>query len=257
VGTTTAICVSVPKIAPRVATKLPPDVIPLNSVIPGLKLPIAIVTKAQANVRIDDRRSRQSGNYTFQGWGLEVALPAGRTRIDLQAELRASIDVLLRASASLGAQLRLGPLKLTLKVDVSVFAQLIAKLCAQLKLRLDIDLGRPNLPELRQCKFIEARNVRGAFPFPALAGPAVLVVPGAGYGPALLNFQGGGVAGLGLAANPIQVPADKSTIKTLLALGGTLQLAQAGARREAEYESFDGEWPEAFEELQSELAPFV
>jgi hypothetical protein len=56
--------------------------------------------------------------------------------------------------------------------------------------------------------------------------------------------------------NPIPVPADKSTVKTLLALGGNLQLASAGGR-EAEYEQPEAEWPEAFAELESELAPFV
>jgi hypothetical protein len=258
IGTTTAICVSIPKVAPRVAGKLPPDIIPLTSVVPGLRLPIAIVTKANATVRVDDRRSRQSMQYSFQGWGLEVALPSGRTRIDLQADLRASLEILVRASASLGAQLRLGPLKLSLRVDLSVFAQLIVKLCAQLRLRLDIDLGRPNIPDLRQCRFVEARGAKGpAFPFPALTGPAFMIVPGAGYGPAILNFGGPGVASLGLTTNPMQVPADKSTIKTLLALGGSLQMLQA-ARREAEYEqTMENEWPEAFQELQPELAPFV
>jgi len=251
---TTAICVSVPRIAPRSANKLPPDVIPLGSIVPGLRLPMAIVTKAQATVRVDDRRSRQSGQYNFTGWGLEVALPAGRARVDLQAELRAPIEVLVRASAHLGARLQLGPLKLSLRVDLSVFAQLIVKLCAQLRLRLDVDLGRPNVPELRQCRFLDARNVRGPFPFAALNGPAVLIVPGAGYGPAVLTLGGPAVGGLALASNAIQVPADKSSIRTLLALGGSLQLAQGGTRREAE--AFDSEWPEAFEEVQSELAPF-
>ena len=255
-GLTTAICVSVPKISPRMANKLPPDVIPLGGLIPGLRLPFAIVTKAQAAIRVDDRRSRRSGHYTFQGWGLEVALPAGRARVDLQAELRASIEVLVRASASLGARLQLGPLKLSLKVDLSVFAQLIVKLCAQLRLRLEADLGRPNTPELRQCQFLEARNVRGPFPFAALAGPAVLVVPGTGYGPAVLTLGSPAVAGLGLPSNVIRVPADKSTIRTLLAMGGTLRVAQAGAR-EAEHTALEGEWPEAFEEMQSELAAFV
>jgi hypothetical protein len=113
----------------------------------------------------------------------------------------------------------------------AVFAQLIVKLCAQLRLRLDIDLGRPNIPDLRQCRFVEARGVKGpAFPFPALTGPAFMIVPGAGYGPAILNFGGPGVASLGLTTNPMQVPADKSTIKTLLALGGSLQMLQAAPR---------------------------
>ena len=252
---TTAICVSVPRIAPRIATKLPPDVIPLAPIVPGLRLPIAIVTRAQATVRVDDRRSRQSRSYTFTGWGLEVALPQGRTRIDLQAELRASLEVLVRASAHLGARLQLGSLKLTLRIDVSAFAQLIVKLCAQLRLRLDVDLGRPNMPDLRACRLIEARNVRTpAFPFPALQGPAVLVVPGAGYGPAVLTLTSPSVQSLGLATNVIPVPVDKSTIKTLLALGGNLQLVQTGPRREAETED---EWPEAFGEMEAELVPFA
>ena len=62
---------------------------------------------------------------------------------------------------------------------------------------------------------------------------------------------------LGLTSQVIAVPADKSTIRTLLALGGSLQLSQAGIRREAEQETLEGEWPEAFEEVQAELAPFV
>ena len=70
-------------------------------------------------------------------WGLEFALPPGKTRIDLQAELRASLEVLVRASASLSAKLRLGPLKLALKIDASAFAQLVAKLCG-----LEEDLGK-------------------------------------------------------------------------------------------------------------------
>jgi outer membrane protein OmpA-like peptidoglycan-associated protein len=253
----TTLCVSVPKIQPRNAAKLPPDVIPLGSIVPGLRLPVAIVTKAQATIRVDERRSRQSGTYNFQGWGLEFALPPGRTRIDLQADLRASLEVLVRASASLSAKLRLGPLKLALKIDASAFAQLVAKLCAQIRLRIDVDLGRPNIPELRECRLTGAQGVRGAFPFAALGGPTVLLVPGAGYGPAVIHFAGGGIAGLGLGSNPMLVPADKSTVKSLLALGGTLQLQNAGVRREAEYELPEAEWPEAFAELQPELAPFV
>jgi outer membrane protein OmpA-like peptidoglycan-associated protein len=253
----TTLCVSVPKIQPRNAAKLPPDVIPLGSIVPGLRLPVAIVTKAQATIRVDERRSRQSGIYNFQGWGLEFALPPGKTRIDLQADLRASLEVLVRASASLSAKLRLGPLKLVLKIDASAFAQLVAKLCAQIRLRIDVDLGRPNIPELRECRLNGAQGVRGAFPFAALSGPTVLLVPGAGYGPAVIHFAGGGVAGLGLGSNPMLVPADKSTVKSLLALGGTLKLQNGGVRREAEYELPEAEWPEAFAELQPELAPFV
>ena len=122
-----------------------------------------------------------------------------------------------------------------------------------------MDLGRPNVPDLAQCRLIEARNARGpSFPFSALAGPALLIVPGKGYGPALVSFAGPSVASLGLNANPIPVPADKSTVKTLLALGGNLQLAQPAQREaEHEYELTEGEWPEAFDEVQSELAPFV
>jgi hypothetical protein len=255
---TTAICVSVPRILPRNATTRPPDVIPLAPLIPGLRLPVAIVTRAQAMVRVDDRRSRQSGQFTFKGWGLEFALPPGRTRIDLRAEVRACLQLLVTASASLGARLQLGPLKLSLRIDVSAFAKLIVKLCAQLRLRLDVDLGRPNVPELSQCRYLDARNVRGpGFPFAALAGPAVLIVPGVGYGPAVLTLGSPAVPGLGLRSNVLQVPADKSTIRTLLALGGSLQLAPGGVRLEAEHEAVQGEWPEAFEEVHSELAPFV
>jgi hypothetical protein len=51
----------------------------------------------------------------------------------------------------------------------------------------------------------------------------------------------------------IPVPADKSTVRTLLALGGNLQLAQ-GQAREAESEE---EWPEAFSDVEAELEPFM
>jgi hypothetical protein len=250
----TAICVSVTRVAPRIATKRPPDIIPLGPHVPGLRLPIAIVTHAQASVRVDDRRSHRSGSYIFDGWGLEVALPAGRARIDLRAELHASLEALLRASASLGARLQLGPLKLSLKVNVSVFAQLIVKLCAQLRARLEIDLGHPNLPDLHQCRWIEARGVRQAdFPFAALTGPAALIIPGPGYGPAVLTLEGPAVASLGLDSNVLPVPADKSSVRTLLALGGNLQFAQRGGQREAEMENFDESWPEAFEQFEPEM----
>jgi len=53
------------------------------------------------------------------------------------------------------------------------------------------------------------------------------------------------------------VPADKSTVKTLLALGGNLQVAQAPRSREAEQELTESEWPEAFAEMEAELAPFA
>jgi len=60
-----------------------------------------------------------------------------------------------------------------------VVVQLIVKLCAQ----------------LRQCRFVEAHNVRSnAFPFAALAGPAVHTLGG----PA--------VPQLGLASNVLQYP---------------------------------------------------
>jgi hypothetical protein len=251
---TAAICVSVPKILPRIATRRPADLIPLGSIVPGLRLPIAIVTKAQAVVRIDERRSRQSRQYTFSGWGLEVALPQGRSHIDLKAELHASLEALVQASAHLGARLQLGPLKLSLRIDFSAFAQLIVKLCAQLRLRLETDLGKPNLPDLRACRVLDARNAgTSAFPFAALQGPAVLVVPGGGYGPAVLTLTGPSVPSLGLASNVIPVPADKSTVRTLLALGGNLQLAQ-GQAREAESEE---EWPESFGDVEAELEPFM
>jgi hypothetical protein len=246
-----SICVSVPNIAPRSSSGIPPAVIPLGSIVPGLRLPIAIVTRADATVRVDTRRSRQSGQLAFRGWGLEVALPAGRARIDLQADLRASLEVLVRASASLTAKLRLGPLGLVLRIDASAFAQLVVKLCAQLRLRIDVGLGRPNLPELTQCRPVEARRVRGPFPFGALAGPALLIVPGPGYGPAVLSLRGPGVGALGLATDTMLVPADKRTVRTLLAVGGTLQPSGA-AGREAELGYSESEWPEAFAEAETE-----
>jgi hypothetical protein len=71
----------------------------------------------------------------------------------------------------------------------------------------------------------------------------------------VLTLAGPAVGGLGLPSNVVQVPADKSTVRTLLALGGNMQLTQGGMRRELE--TFDTEWPEAFEEVQSELVPFA
>ena len=250
-GGVESVCITIPTIGARSSIGLPPSLIPLGSIIPGLKLPIAIVTKANATVRVEARRTRQTSQLAFQGWGLEIALPAGRARVDIQADLRASLEVLAKASASLSARLKLGPLGLTLRLDASAFAQLVVKLCAQLRLRLDVGLGRPNLPELTVCRPVEARNVKGAFPFGALAGPGVLIVPGPGYGPAVLSLRGPGVGGLGLTADTIPVPADKKTVRTLLVLGGTL--AAAGASREAESEWPEAEWPEAFDEVEAEM----
>lgn len=255
---TPSVCISVPKIAPRATLKLPPDIIPLGSIIPGLKLPVAIVIKAKASVRMDSKPGSQSGHYQFEGWGLEFALPSGQARINFQADLRATLNVLVKASASLAAKLNLGPLKIALRLDASAFAQLIVKLCAQIRARLDIDLGRPNLPELSQCGYLPAKNVQGAFPFPALNGPGYLLVPGRGYGTALLGLAGPGVSRVGLAANPVPVPADKSTVKTLLALAGNLTFLQAsGPQREFEYEDTYSEWSETYENLEAELEPFI
>jgi hypothetical protein len=59
--------VSVPRIAPRVAAKLPPDIVPLGRIVPGFRVPFTIVTRAQADVPVDEQRTRQSGAYTLQG----------------------------------------------------------------------------------------------------------------------------------------------------------------------------------------------
>src|SRR5690606_19477698 len=158
----------------RSGTSIPPDIIPLGPLVPGLRLPIAIVTKGRATVRVEDQASRRAGTYSFEGWGLEVALPPGKTAIDIRAELRASLDVLVRASASLGAKLRLGPLGLVLKLDAQAFARLVVKLVAQVRLRLEVDLGRPRVPELTACRPLPTR---GQANFGALEGPAVLLVP--------------------------------------------------------------------------------
>ncbi len=250
--TESAICASIPQIRPRVRTKLPPDIIPLGPLVPGLRMPFAIVTRAEATIKIDERRGHQSGLYAFQGWGLEVALPTGRTRIDIQADLKASLEILVRASASLSGRLQLGPLGLTLRLDASAFAQLIVKVAAQLRIRLDIDLGRPNLPEIRVCRPLPVRAANGPFPFAVLSGPAFILVPGPGYGPAFLRLGDAGAAAIGLTTNPIPVPADKSTVRTLLALGGSMRLTRTvgGATREAESEwpeaeTSEAEWPEA------------
>ena len=44
-----SVCITVPTIGARSSIGLPPGLIPLGSIVPGLKLPIAIVTKAQAD----------------------------------------------------------------------------------------------------------------------------------------------------------------------------------------------------------------
>ena len=130
-------------------------------VVPGLRLPFAIVTKAHATVRVEDRSSRQSATYAFT---------VGVSKSPCRRAARASTcrPICARRSRCWSGHprhsarnLRLGPLNLSLRVDLSVFAQLIVKLCAQLRLRLDVDLGRPNVPDLRQCRLVNARNVRG------------------------------------------------------------------------------------------------
>jgi outer membrane protein OmpA-like peptidoglycan-associated protein len=247
---TPRLCVSVPRVAPRKTSGLPPDIIPLGPLVPGLRMPFAIVVNGNATVKVDDQASGRSGEYAFKGWGLEVALPAGRTVVDLRADLRASLDVLVRASASLSAKLQLGPLGLALRIDASAFARLVVKLVAQLRLRLEIDLGRPNVPELIACRPMQGRAGPAGFAFDALAGPAFLLVPGRGFGPAVVSFGGPRVASTGLSAAPIPVPSDKSTVKTLLALGGEVRLIRASGGSAGELETFEDEWEQPFGETE-------
>jgi outer membrane protein OmpA-like peptidoglycan-associated protein len=252
---TPRLCVTVPHLAPRKTSGLPPDVIPLGPLVPGLRMPFAIIVNGAATVKVDDQASGRAGEYALKGWGLEVALPAGRSVVDLRADLRASLDVLARASASLSAKLQLGPLGLALRIDASAFARLVVRLAAQIRLRLEVDLGRPNVPELAACRVIPGRATPAGFAFDALSGPALLLVPGRGFGPAVISFGGPRVVSTGLNATPIPVPADKSTVKTLVALGGELRLVRTSGGRAREAESFaDG--AEQFDvEVEAE-APF-
>lgn len=232
-STSSKICVSVVHISPRSTLGLPPDVVPLGPLVPGLRLPFALVLRAKARIAVDDQTSRKQGSYEFVGWGLEVALPTGRTVIDIRADLEVSLKILASAAASLSAKLKLGPLGLVLRIDVDAFAQLIVKLVAQLRARITIDLGRPNVPELLRCTPIDARSTPRGFDFDALTGSALLVVPGRGFGPSLVSFAGSRVPSTGMPGGLIAVPADKSSVKTLLALGGTLRLSRTAARPSA------------------------
>lgn len=252
-STTSKICVSVMHINPRSTLGLPPDVVPLGPLVPGLRLPFALVLRAKASIAVDDQTSRKRGSYDFVGWGLEVALPVGRTVVDVRADLEASLKILASAAVSLSAKLKLGPLGIVLRIDVDAFAQLIVKLVAQLRARITIDLGRPNLPELLRCAPIDARSTPRGFDFEALTGAALLVVPGRGFGPSLVSFAGSRVASTGMPGGLIAVPADKSSVKTLLALGGTLRLSRttsSPSAREDESSAANFEHYEQFDQSQ-------
>jgi outer membrane protein OmpA-like peptidoglycan-associated protein len=233
--TGSSLCISVPRIHPRRTTGLAPDVIPLGSVIPGLRLPVAIVRQGRADILVEDRRQHMAHRYSFSGWGLEVALPSnGRVGIDLRAELRATIEVIATFSARLAGSLQLGAIGLALRIDASVFAKLVAQLTAHLRLHLDIGLGLPKRPELQACSVIAAPKFDPAM----LAGTGFLVVPGRGYGAATLTFAGGRVP---FAKRSVAVPSDKSTIKTLLIMGGELRPTGSSrpgrSGRESEFET--------------------
>ena len=253
---TSTICVSVPRIAPRVATKLPPDVIPLGSVVPGLRLPIAIVTRAQAKVRVDEQRSRKSRPVHVPGLG-----PRGRAARRTHADRHPGRSPRVDRGADEGVrfarrQAPPGPAEAH---------------PARRRLRLrpaDRQAVRaaPG-PHRRQPRATQPPRAR---PVPAGGGARRARPPSRSrrsrapgsrrarrrLRPRPYPLRRARRRRVQLSANPILVPADKSTVKTLLVLGGNLQLA-AGAVREAEYEQPESESPEAFAELQPELAPFV
>jgi len=247
VGRTTTLCVSVPRIEPRRSGGVPPDVIPLSTVIPGLPLPVALVTKARAQIKVDNQIQRRSAMYDLRGWGLEVALPSsGRVTVDLRSRLQATLDVLTRASASLAGRLNLGPMGLVLRLDASAFSGLVVKLVGELRVQLSLAFAPRPVPELTGCTRVVASSIGGAFSSQFLSGPATLVVPGRGLGPAQLRLSS---SRLRLNPNPVALAADKSTVKTVLLIGGDLQLAGAGVSREDE-----AYFLEAAEEWEADLA---
>ena len=63
---------------------------------------------------------------------------------------------------------------------------------------------------------------------------------------------------LRLAANPIPVPADKATIRTLLLLGGSLSSPRLGPSREADEAGWPAEmslWEDGLGEVGEEESP--
>ena len=252
------LCVSVPRIAPRAGAGGRPDILSLARVVAGLPAPAGIVTNATATVRIDRPAKRSAAEFELRGWGLEIALPASAS-VDLRAQVHATLDAIMRASASLGASLRVGPFGLRLRLNASVFARALVRLIGDARLQINTAI-RPNFPELQRCRPVAARAIGGRLRMADLAGPALLVVPGAGLGPATLRLAAPGILGgrVQLSSNPIIVPADKSTIRTVLVIAGTLRRVRSiGMQREDEAAWGEDEMqPETvFEAPWAELPP--
>lgn len=251
-GTSTTMCVTVPSIAPRSARARPAQRFPLGSVVPGLPASVAVIANGRASVHIRNASSGNVGQFELRGWGLEVALPQ-RANVDITAQLRATLDVVARAAGSLSGNVQIGPFGLSLKADGSVFAQALVQLVAQLRLRLGVSFA-PNIPDLTTCAPLQARKRNSPVGINDLAGPALLIVPGRGLGPAAMHFASPGVAmgQVQLSANPVRVPADKRTVRTLLAIGGVLQLVRTTRTAgEAELEAESNEAGEFFDEVSS------
>ena len=253
------LCVSVPRIAPRSGAAGRPDILSLARVVAGLPAPAGIVTNATATVRIDRPAKGSSAEFELRGWGLEIALPSSGS-IDLRTRLHATLDAIMRASASLGASLRVGPFGLRLRFNASVFTQALVRLIGDARLQINAAI-RPNFPELQRCRPVAARAIGGRLRLSDLAGPALLVVPGAGLGPATLRLAAPGILGrrVQLSSNPIVVPADKSTVRTVLVIAGTLSRVRSiGIQREDEAAAWgeDEMQPETvFESPWTELPP--
>lgn len=253
---TTTLCISVPRIDPRRSGGIPPDVIPLGSVVSGLPLPVSIVTKARAEVKVDNQSRGGSQTYELRGWGLEISMPSsGRVSVDLRARLQTTLDLIVRASASLAGKLQLGPLGLVLRIDASVFARLVMRLATELRGQLSVAFAPRPLPERSGCTRVVATPTSGVYSSGLLTGPATLLVPGRGLGPAQLRL---GSTSVRLNPNPMALAADKSTVRTVLLIGGDLRLVGGSSSRayEADWleaESFDAWETEELPELESVL----
>ena len=257
---TNSLCLSVPRIEPRVRQASRPGVVNLGSLLPRLPgPPLGMVPNARALVKVD--RGPNSGLYDLVGWGLEVPVPTVRGQVNLSASISASLDVLARAAASVAGRFQVGVFGIKLRVDASAFASLLVKLCAQIKVDINIAIS-PGLTDPTACTVVESRPPN--FDLRSLSGPALLIVPPPRAGAAMLRLGSQGVTSgaVRLSRNPVPVPADKSTVKHLLVIQGVLQPPRitAAARREAEADEVrPGEWAGEFEAdpfLEAELLPF-
>ena len=245
---TIPLCVSVPRIAPRSSASRQPDILSLARMVAGLPAPAAIVTNAGATVQIENRSAGSTGRFELRGWGLEIALPSAAS-IDVRARLHATLEAIARASASLGASLRVGPFGISLRVDANGFAQALVQLVADVRAHIDFAL-RPNVPEPLGCTPLQARESTVPIRFEDFAGPALLMVPATRLGPATLHFASPAIARrqLQISQNPVIVPADKSTVRTLLVIAGSLRHVGTGAARRED----ESVWAQT--ELQPETA---